>query len=109
MMTSAGVPSEYQPSGQNIGGGLRARLAQRLGSHSGLALVGTPETIADAMEEWLVEEQSGFNIMFPFLPQGLAVVDRVVPVLQRRGLFRAEYEGTTLRESRPAETRQPLF
>ncbi len=76
-------------------------LAQRLGGYSGLALVGTPETIADAMEEWLVERGcDGFNIMFPFLPQGLDdFVDRVIPVLQRRGLFRAEYEGTTLREN----------
>ena len=76
-------------------------LAQRLGGYSGLALVGTPETIADAMEEWLVERGcDGFNIMFPFLPQGLDdFVDRVVPVLQRRGLFRTEYEGTTLREN----------
>ena len=76
-------------------------LAQRLGGYSGLALVGTPETIADAMEEWLVERGcDGFNIMFPFLPQGLDdFVDRVVPVLQRRGLFRTDYEGTTLREN----------
>ena len=82
--------------------GLTVReLAQRLGGYSGLALVGTPETIADAMEEWLVERGcDGFNIMFPFLPQGLDdFVDRVVPVLQRRGLFRIEYEGTTLREN----------
>jgi len=76
-------------------------LAQRLGGYSGLALVGTPETIADAMEEWLVERGcDGFNIMFPFLPQGLDdFVDRVVPVLQRRGLFRTKYEGPTLREN----------
>mgnify|MGYP001410028916 FL=1 len=76
-------------------------LAQRLGGYSGLALVGTPETIADAMEEWLIERGcDGFNIMFPFLPQGLDdFVDRVVPVLQRRGLFRTEYEGPTLREN----------
>ena len=76
-------------------------LAQRLGGYSGLALVGTPETIANAMEEWLVERGcDGFNIMFPFLPQGLDdFVDRVVPVLRRRGLFRTEYEGTTLREN----------
>lgn len=76
-------------------------LAQRLGGYSGLALVGTPETIADAMEEWLVEKGcDGFNVMFPFLPQGLdEFVDRVVPELQRRSLFRTEYEGATLREN----------
>lgn len=74
-------------------------LAQRLGGYSGLALVGTPETIADQMEEWLVERGcDGFNIMFPYLPEGLDdFVDQVVPVLQKRNLFRTEYEGTTLR------------
>lgn len=77
------------------------QLAQRLGGYSGLAFVGTAKTIADEMEEWLVEEGSdGFNVMFPFLPAGLdEVVDRVVPELQRRGLFRREYEGWTLREN----------
>lgn len=82
--------------------GLTVRqLAQRLGGYSGLAMVGTPETIADEMEEWLHTRASdGFTVMFPFLPEGLNdVVDRVVPELQRRGLFRTEYEGTTLREN----------
>jgi FMN-dependent oxidoreductase (nitrilotriacetate monooxygenase family) len=76
------------------------QLAQRLGGFSGLAFVGTPQTIADEMEEWLVSEGSdGFNVMFPFLPEGLDdFVNLVVPELQRRGLFRKEYEGTTLRE-----------
>lgn len=63
--------------------------------------MGTPATIADEMEEWLESEGSdGFNVMFPYLPGGLDdVVDRVVPELQRRSLFRREYEGTTLRDS----------
>ena len=76
------------------------QLAQRLGGYAGLAFVGTPETIADAMQEWLETEGSdGFNIMFPYLPEGLDdFVDKVVPVLQRRGLFRREYEGHTLRD-----------
>jgi FMN-dependent oxidoreductase (nitrilotriacetate monooxygenase family) len=76
-------------------------LAQRLGGYSGLAFVGTPGTIADAMEEWLVSEGSdGFNVMFPYLPEGLDdFVQRVVPELQRRDLFRREYEGRTLREN----------
>ena len=48
------------------------QLAQRLGGYSGLAFVGTPETIADEMQEWLFSEGSdGFNIMFPYLPAGL--------------------------------------
>jgi FMN-dependent oxidoreductase (nitrilotriacetate monooxygenase family) len=77
------------------------QLAQRLGGYSGLAMVGTPATIADEMEEWLVTEASdGFTIMFPYLPGGLDdFVDKVVPELQRRGLFRREYEGKTLREN----------
>jgi len=76
------------------------QLAQRLGGYSGLAMVGTPATIADEMEEWLETEGSdGFTVMFPYLPGGLDdFVGRVVPELQRRGLFRRDYEGTTLRE-----------
>ena len=82
--------------------GLNVRqLAQRLGGFAGLAFVGTPRSIADQMEEWLVTEASdGFNVMFPYLPAGLDdFVDQVVPELQRRGLFRREYEGATLREN----------
>ncbi|MET0412279.1 MAG: LLM class flavin-dependent oxidoreductase [Polyangiaceae bacterium] len=77
------------------------QLAQRAGAYSGLSFVGTPERIADQMEEWLVGEAcDGFNVMFPYLPAGLDdFVDRVVPELQRRGIFRREYEGTTLRQN----------
>ena len=82
--------------------GLTVRqLAQRIGGYGGLSMVGTPKTIADQMEEWLETGASdGFNIMFPYLPEGLDdFVEQVVPELQRRGLFRKEYEGTTLREN----------
>lgn len=77
------------------------QLAQRVGGYGGLAFVGTPATIANQMEEWLYTEAcDGFNVMFPYLPAGLDdFVDRVVPELQRRGLFRREYEGATLREN----------
>ena len=77
------------------------QLAQRLGGYSGLAMVGTPQTIADEMEEWLQTDASdGFTIMFPYLPGGLDdFVDRVVPELQKRGIYRREYEGKTLREN----------
>lgn len=76
------------------------QLAQKAGSYAGLAFVGTPETIADEMEQWLSEEGSdGFNVMFPWVPGGLEeMVDQVVPVLQRRGLFRQDYTGVTLRD-----------
>jgi alkanesulfonate monooxygenase len=53
------------------------------------------------MERWLLDDGcDGFNIMFPYVPEGLEdFVDKVVPELQRRGLFRREYEGKTLREN----------
>jgi len=76
------------------------QLAARAGSYGGTAFVGTPQTIADEMERWIDEAAcDGFNIMFPFLPEGLDdFVDQVIPELQARGRFRREYEGTTLRE-----------
>jgi alkanesulfonate monooxygenase len=77
------------------------QLAQRLGGYAGLAMVGTPQTIADEMQQWLeADAADGFIIMFPYLPGGLDdFCTRVVPELQRRGLFRREYEGKTLREN----------
>ena len=77
------------------------QIAGRLGGYGGLGMLGTPAMIADQMEEWLVTEAcDGFNVMFPYLPGGLDdFVDKVVPELQRRDLFRTEYEGTTLREN----------
>lgn len=64
-------------------------------------VVGTPEQVADAIGEWFHGGAAdGFNIMPPVLPTGLTdFVDQVVPVLQKRGWFRTEYEGTTLREN----------
>jgi alkanesulfonate monooxygenase len=53
------------------------------------------------MEQHFVERGcDGFNILFPFVPAGLEdFVEQVVPELQRRGLFRREYEGPTLRDN----------
>ncbi|SEA91691.1 LLM class flavin-dependent oxidoreductase [Paraburkholderia sartisoli] len=64
-------------------------------------VVGTPESIADQLQQWFEEEGAdGFNIMSPWLPGGLSdFAELVVPELQRRGLFRTEYEGRTLREN----------
>lgn len=75
-------------------------LARRVGGYGGLSFIGTPEQIADRMGEWLEGEAcDGFNVMFPFVPEGLDdFCAGVVPELQRRGLFRTEYEGTTLRD-----------
>jgi alkanesulfonate monooxygenase len=76
-------------------------LAQVLGAYGGLSMVGTAKTIADKMEEYFdAGACDGFNIMFPWVPGGLdEFVDHVVPELQRRGVFRKEYEGKTLREN----------
>ena len=84
-------------------GGLTIRqLAVRVcvGLGTTLMIAGTPEQIADKMEEWFLGEAAdGFVLTVPYFPGGLAdFVDLVVPILQRRGLFRTEYEGTTLRE-----------
>ncbi|KAK4175523.1 luciferase-like domain-containing protein [Triangularia setosa] len=81
--------------------GLTVRqLAQRYGGYAGFAFVGTPQSIVDEMEEWLEKGAAdGFTITFPFVPQGVDdVTQRLVPELQRRGLFRTEYEGSTLRD-----------
>jgi FMN-dependent oxidoreductase (nitrilotriacetate monooxygenase family) len=63
-------------------------------------LCGTPTTIADTLEQWFVEGAAdGFNMLPAWFPGGFSdFVDRVVPELQRRGLFRREYQGTTLRD-----------
>jgi alkanesulfonate monooxygenase SsuD/methylene tetrahydromethanopterin reductase-like flavin-dependent oxidoreductase (luciferase family) len=62
-------------------------------------VVGTPQSIADQLQQWFEEEGAdGFNIMSPWLPGGLTeFAELVVPELQRRGLFRTEYEAGTLR------------
>ncbi|MDV2856720.1 LLM class flavin-dependent oxidoreductase [Oceanimonas sp. CAM02] len=77
------------------------QLLGRLAAGGGhCTMVGTPESIADRMEQWFRNEGAdGFNLMPPSLPAGIEdFVDQVVPELQRRGLFRTEYEGSTLRE-----------
>ncbi len=61
---------------------------------------GSPSQVADEMEDWYKSKAcDGFNVLTPVLPRGLTeFVDLVVPELQRRGLFRTEYQGSTLRE-----------
>jgi hypothetical protein len=56
--------------------------------------------VADTVQLWWESGAAdGFNVMAPVLPAGLeAFVDHVVPILQKRGLFRTEYSGKTLRD-----------
>lgn len=63
-------------------------------------ICGTPQTIADTLEEWFTEGAAdGFNILPAYFPGAFAeFVDLVVPELQRRGLYRRDYQGTTLRD-----------
>jgi FMN-dependent oxidoreductase (nitrilotriacetate monooxygenase family) len=88
---------------------MRQILARGGGGH--FRVVGSPEQIADVMETWFNERAAdGFNIMSDVYPSGLeAFVDHVVPVLQKRGIFRREYEGATLREHYGAPRPQNLF
>ncbi|NHN84844.1 NtaA/DmoA family FMN-dependent monooxygenase [Acetobacter musti] len=81
--------------------GLTLREICRKYNRSKVIFYGTPSGIADQMEHWVSEGGSdGFMMALPVLPESLTDITRkVVPELQRRGLFRTEYEGTTLREN----------
>lgn len=79
---------------------LRQLLGRLGGGRGHQVLAGPPERIADFIQHWFENGAAdGFNVMAPLLPSGLEeFVDHVVPELRRRGLFRTEYTGTTLRE-----------
>jgi FMN-dependent oxidoreductase (nitrilotriacetate monooxygenase family) len=77
------------------------RIISRLGGGRGhFEFVGTPEQVADTITAWFEGGAAdGFNIMAPALPSGLETfIEQVLPILRGKGLFREEYEGTTLRE-----------
>ncbi len=71
------------------------------GARGHYEIIGTPDSIADMMEQWVRERGcDGFNIMPPVFPSSLEdFIELVIPELQRRGLYRTEYEGATLREN----------
>jgi FMN-dependent oxidoreductase (nitrilotriacetate monooxygenase family) len=79
---------------------LRQLLAYLAGARGHFTAAGTPEQIADLIEDWFKDGAAdGFNIMPPLLPAQLDVFSaEIIPLLRRRGLFRTEYAGTTLRE-----------
>jgi alkanesulfonate monooxygenase SsuD/methylene tetrahydromethanopterin reductase-like flavin-dependent oxidoreductase (luciferase family) len=78
---------------------LRQLLARLAGARGHFTFAGTPEQVADLMIDWFENGAAdGFNVMPPILPWMLDVfIAEVVPLLQKRGLFRMAYEGTTLR------------
>lgn len=80
---------------------LRELAAIAAGSRGHRVLVGTAEDIADDFQHWLEEGGAdGFNIMPAVMPEQLSLfVELVIPELRRRGLFREEYEFSTLREN----------
>ena len=79
---------------------LRQLLGTLAGARGHFVFAGTPEQVADLIEDWFTNGAAdGFNIMPPLLPSMLDVFGaEVIPLLQRRGLFRTTYAGTTLRE-----------
>ena len=78
---------------------LRQLLAKLAGARGHFTVTGTPEKIADIMQDWFeTKAADGFNLMPPVLPHQLDLfIAEVVPLLRRRGLFRDAYEGETLR------------
>lgn len=78
---------------------VRQLIAKLGGGRGHRTFAGTAEQVADNLELWFTEGAAdGFNIMPPYLPGGLEdFVEQVVPILQRRGLFRTDYTATTLR------------
>jgi FMN-dependent oxidoreductase (nitrilotriacetate monooxygenase family) len=78
---------------------LRQLLGYLAGARGHFVTAGTPEQIADLIEDWFKDGAAdGFNIMPPLLPNQLDVFSAtVIPLLQRRGLFRTDYAGATLR------------
>lgn len=79
---------------------LRRLLSTLAGARGHFTFAGTPEQLADLMEDWLTDGAAdGFNIMPPVLPAMLdTFIAEVIPLLQKRGLFRTAYEGATLRD-----------
>jgi FMN-dependent oxidoreductase (nitrilotriacetate monooxygenase family) len=80
---------------------LRQLLGYMAGARGHYVTAGTPEQIADLMADWVADGAAdGFNLMPPVLPWMLDVfIAEVVPLLRRRGLFRSDYPGNTLRDT----------
>ncbi len=90
---------------------LRQLLASLAGARGHFTFAGTPEQLADLIQDWFESGAAdGFNIMPPLLPVMLDVFRaEVIPLLQKRGLFRTAYEGRTLREHYGLDWPQSAF
>lgn len=79
---------------------LRQLLSKLAGARGHFTFAGTPEQVADLMQDWFTDGVAdGFNLMPPVLPHMLDVfIAEVVPILQRRGIYRTAYSGETLRD-----------
>jgi FMN-dependent oxidoreductase (nitrilotriacetate monooxygenase family) len=79
---------------------LRELLHRLAGARGHNVVHGTPVQIADIIQDWFEHGAAdGFNVMPPAYPLLFdAFTDKVVPILQERGLFRTEYAGSTLRD-----------
>lgn len=74
------------------------QVVERLASRRG-PFVGSAETVADRLQDWFESGAANGFLVFEPLPGQLNLfVDRVIPILQARGLSRTDYEGTTFRE-----------
>lgn len=94
---------------------IRQFIARSAAGHGHVSFTGSVLQTADFIEKWIRENGAdGFNILPHLYYKGLETfVDKVIPELQNRGLFRTEYEGTTLRENlglaRPANKNKELW
>jgi alkanesulfonate monooxygenase SsuD/methylene tetrahydromethanopterin reductase-like flavin-dependent oxidoreductase (luciferase family) len=88
---------EWRALAEEKGLSIRELIIQVSGRQS---FIGTPAKVADALDEFVQTDASDGFVLVPHItPGGLdEFADTVVPLLQERGAFRAEYEGTTLRE-----------
>jgi len=79
---------------------LRQLLFKLSGARGHYTFAGTPEQVADLMEDWINDGAAdGFNLMPPVLPEMFDVfIAEVIPLLQKRGIFRENYESDTLRD-----------
>ena len=90
---------------------IRQLLSKMAGARGHYVFSGTPEQVADLIEDWFLNEVAdGINLMPPVLPKMLDVfIDEVVPLLQKRGIFRTSYQGDTLRQHYGLERPDNIF